>query len=68
LSADTSTGPLVPAVKAPTTPAPQTAVPVAAAAPGADQRKNAWWVLLAVLAVFGVSFLLKRLRAGSGPS
>jgi hypothetical protein len=68
LSADPKSEPLVPAVKAPAVATPQPAAPIAAATPETDQRKNAWWVLLAVLAVFGVSFLLKRQRPGAGQS
>jgi hypothetical protein len=68
LSADSKTAPLVPLAHEAKTPPPAQALPVAEATPAADQRKRTIWMILAILAVFVVSFLLKRRRSGSGQS
>jgi hypothetical protein len=41
---------------------------VAPASPAAPEPRNPWWMILAVLAVFATSFVLKRLRSQSPSS
>ena len=62
LAANTSTAPGVPMVKETNAPA----VPLAT--PAAPESRKPWWMILAVLAVLAGSYLLRRLRARSGPS
>jgi hypothetical protein len=58
----------VPMAKETNAPAVPLATPAAVATPAAPESREPWWMILAVVAVLAGSYLLKRLRARSGPS
>jgi flagellar biogenesis protein FliO len=60
-------GPEVPMVAEPPRPASQPEPRVAEATSDAAQWRKSGWMLLAVLAVIGASYLLQRLRSRSDP-
>ena len=68
LAANPNALPGVPMAKETNAPAVPLATPAAVATPAAPEARNPWWMILAVLAVLAGSYVLKRLRARSGPS
>jgi hypothetical protein len=68
LSANPNTRPDVPMARETNHPAAPSAVLVSPASPAARESRSPWWIILAVLAVFAVRFVVKRLLSQSRPS